>query len=332
MFARHFAANFFNLLVIVCIVIAGAVHWAKKQYEVAGPLTSDINFEVNKGDRFKTVAISLEELGIIYSATIFKIGARYAEQDDKLKFGNYLVPRKASMQDVIALITSGRAVSEQVTFPEGFTSYQIVERLNAISELTGKLDILPTEGSLAPNTYSYIKDDTRKNILQKMIDRQNKILDDAWAKRSINLPYNSKKDVLIIASIIEKETPKKEELKIVSGVMMNRLRQGIPLGMDSTIVYEFTKGNPKNMRSIRQSDLVKNTKYNSRRFTGLPPTAIGNPGKLAIEAAVNPSDTDFLYFVADGSGGHVFSKTLEEHNSNVAKWRKVERARKIKQN
>ena len=114
--------------------------------------------------------------------------------------------------------------------------------------------------------------------------------------------------------------------------MMNRLRQGIPLGMDSTIVYEFTKGNPKNMRSIRQSDLVKNTKYNSRKFTGLPPTAIGNPGKLAIEAAVNPSDTDFLYFVADGSGGHVFSKTLEEHNSNVAKWRKVERARKIKQN
>ena len=195
MFARHFAANFFNLLVIVCIVIAGAVHWAKKQYEVAGPLTSDINFEVKKGDRFKAVAISLEELGIIYNATIFKIGARYAEQDDKLKFGNYLVPRKASMQDVIALITSGRAVSEQVTFPEGFTSYQIVERLNAISELTGKLDILPTEGSLAPNTYSYIKDDTRKNILQKMIDRQNKILDDAWAKRSINLPYNNKKDV-----------------------------------------------------------------------------------------------------------------------------------------
>ena len=328
MFARHFAANFFNLLVIICIVIAGAVHWAKKQYEIDGPLTSDINFEVKKGDRFKTVAISLEELGIIYNSTIFKIGARYAEQDDKLKFGNYLVPRKASMRDVIALITSGRAISEQVTFPEGFTSYQIVERLNAIPELIDTLDTLPMEGSLAPNTYAYIKGDSRKVILKKMIDAQSKILDNAWINRSINLPYNSKKDILIIASIIEKETSKKEELKIVSGVIMNRLNQGIPLGMDSTIVYEFTKGNPQNMRSIRQSDLIKNTKYNSRRFKGLPPSAIGNPGKLAIEAAVNPSKTDFYYFVADGSGGHVFSKTLNEHNNNVIKWRKIEQDKK----
>ena len=166
MFARHFAANFFNLLVIICIVIAGAVHWAKKQYEIDGPLTSDINFEVKKGDRFKAVAISLEELGIIYNSTIFKIGARYAEQDDELKFGNYLVPRKASMRDVIALITSGRAISEQVTFPEGFTSYQIVERLNAIPELIDTLDTLPMEGSLAPNTYAYIKGDSRKVILK----------------------------------------------------------------------------------------------------------------------------------------------------------------------
>ena len=207
MFARHFAANFFNLLVIICIVIAGAVHWAKKQYEIDGPLTSDINFEVKKGDRFKAVAISLEELGIIYNSTIFKIGARYAEQDDELKFGNYLVPRKASMRDVIALITSGRAISEQVTFPEGFTSYQIVERLNAIPELIDTLDTLPMEGSLAPNTYAYIKGDSRKVILKKMIDAQSEILDNAWINRSINLPYNSKKDILIIASIIETGSP-----------------------------------------------------------------------------------------------------------------------------
>lgn len=330
MFARHFAANFVNLLIIGCLVFAGAVYWAKAEYASEGPLKADTNFEVKKGDRFRKVAVRLEEAGIIENATIFKVGARYAGQDGKLKFGNYAVPAGASMEDVVALITSGRAISEQVTFPEGFTSYQIIERLNEVADLEGELDGLPKEGSLAPNTYAYVKGDTRQKILQKMADAQTKILDAAWENRADDLPYDTKEEALIIASIIEKETPQKDELGIVSGVIMNRLRQGIPLGMDSTIVYEFTKGNPKNMRSIRRSDLVKDTEYNSRRFAGLPPTAIGNPGEQAIQAAVNPEETEFLYFVADGTGGHVFAKTLKEHNVNVAKWRKIERERKAK--
>ncbi|MBT5493910.1 MAG: endolytic transglycosylase MltG, partial [Flavobacteriaceae bacterium] len=238
---------------------------------------------------------------------------------------NYLIPSKSSMLDVLALITSGRAINEQITFPEGFTSYQIVERLKSNLELEGEIGPLPIEGSLAPNTYSYQKGDSRRDILKKMSDTQNNILDNAWKLRSNDLPFSSKKDAIIIASIIEKETPQIKELKLVSGVIMNRLKSGIPLGMDSTIVYEFTNGNPKNMRSIKQSDLERNTKYNTRKFSGLPPSAIGNPGKLAIEAALNPEKTDFLFFVADGSGGHVFAKTLSEHNKNVAKWRKIEK-------
>jgi len=226
---------------------------------------------------------------------------------------------------VLALITSGKAINEQITFPEGFTSYQIVERLKSNLELEGEVGPLPVEGSLAPNTYSYQKGDTRRDILKKMTETQKNIINKAWASRSKDLPISNKKEAIIIASIIEKETSQNNELKLVSGVIMNRLKSGIPLGMDSTIVYDFTKGNPENMRSIKQSDLKRDSKYNTRKFTGLPPSAIGNPGQLAIEAALNPEQTDYIYFVADGSGGHVFAKTLKEHNKNVAKWRKIEK-------
>ena len=330
MIARHIAANFVNFLIICFVVLAGSIYWANKQYQSDGPLKSDVNFEVKKGDRFRMVSADLEKLGIIKNDVIFNVWARYLEQDDKLKFGNYLIPSGSSMQQVVSLITSGKGINEQITFPEGFTSYQIVERLKANSNLIGDIVILPAEGSLAPNTYSYQNGDSRRDILKKMSDIQNKILDKAWKLRSKDLPFKNKKEAIIIASIIEKETSQIKEMKLVSGVIMNRLKFGIPLGMDSTIVYDFTKGNPKNMRSIRQSDLDRNSKYNTRKFVGLPPTAIGNPGEVAIEATLNPEKTDFLYFVADGTGGHVFSKTLNEHNKNVAKWRKIENKKKGK--
>ena len=330
MIARHFAANFVNFLIVIFLVIASLIYWAKKQYQDEGPLKSDISFEVKKGDIFRNVSADLAKQGIISNSVIFNVWARYAKQDENLKFGNYLISSKSSMSDVLGLITSGKAINEQITFPEGFTSYQIIERLKSNLDLEGEVGPLPTEGSLAPNTYSYQKGDTRRDILKKMTEMQKDIIDEAWILRSKDLPFSNKKEAIIIASIIEKETSRVNESKLVSGVIMNRLKLGIPLGMDSTIVYEFTKGNPKNMRSIKQSDLDKNSKYNTRKFLGLPPTAISNPGKIAIEAALNPLETDFLYFVADGSGGHVFAKTLKEHNINVSKWRKIERAKKLK--
>jgi UPF0755 protein len=310
------------------LVIASAVYWAKNQYQNEGPLKSDISFEVKKGDRFRNVSAELAKQGIISNSVIFNVWARYAKQDENLKFGNYLISSKSSMSEVLALITSGKAINEQITFPEGFTSYQIVERLKSNMELEGEVGPFPAEGSLAPNTYSYQKGDTRRNILKKMQEMQKDIINEAWISRSKDLPFDNKKEAIIIASIIEKETSRNNELKLVSGVIMNRLKAGIPLGMDSTIVYEFTKGNPKNMRSIKQSDIKKDSKFNTRKYSGLPPSAIGNPGKLAIEAALNPEKTDFFYFVADGSGGHAFSKTLKEHNINVAKWRKIEKNNK----
>ena len=328
MIARHFAANFVNFLIVIFFVIASAVYWAKNQYQDEGPLKSDISFEVKKGDIFRNVSADLAKQGIITNSIIFNVWARYAKQDENLKFGNYMISSKSSMSEVLALITSGKAINEQITFPEGFTSYQIVERLKSNTELKGEVGPLPVEGSLAPNTYSYQKGDSRRNILKKMMEMQKNIINKAWNSRSKDLPFSNKKEAIIIASIIEKETSRNNELKLVSGVIMNRLKAGIPLGMDSTIVYEFTKGNPKNMRSIKQSDIKKDSKYNTRKYSGLPPSAIGNPGRLAIEAALNPEKTDFFYFVADGTGGHAFSKTLKEHNINVAKWRKIEKNKK----
>jgi UPF0755 protein len=330
MIARHFAANFVNFLIVIFLFIASLIYWAKNQYQDEGPLKSDISFEVKKGDIFRNVSADLAKQGIINNSVIFNVWARYAKQDENLKFGNYMISSKSSMSDVLGLITSGKAINEQITFPEGFTSYQIIERLKSNLDLEGEVGPLPIEGSLAPNTYSYQKGDSRRDILKKMTEMQKDIIDEAWILRSKDLPFSNKKEAIIIASIIEKETSRVNESKLVSGVIMNRLKLGIPLGMDSTIVYEFTKGNPKNMRSIKQSDLDKNSKYNTRKFLGLPPTAISNPGKIAIEAALNPLETDFLYFVADGSGGHVFAKTLKEHNINVSKWRKIERAKKSK--
>ena len=154
MIARHIAANFVNFLIICFVVLAGSIYWANKQYQSDGPLKSDVNFEVKKGDRFRMVSADLEKLGIIKNDVIFNVWARYLEQDDKLKFGNYLIPSGSSMQQVVSLITSGKGINEQITFPEGFTSYQIVERLKANSNLIGDIVILPAEGSLAPNTYS----------------------------------------------------------------------------------------------------------------------------------------------------------------------------------
>ena len=328
MIARHFVANFVNFLIVIFLVIASLIYWAKNQYQDEGPLKSDISFEMKKGDIFRNVSADLAKQGIISNSVIFNVWARYAKQDENLKFGNYLISSKSSMSEVLALITSGKAINEQITFPEGFTSYQIVERLKSNMELEGEVGPLPTEGSLAPNTYSFQKGDTRKDILKKMAEMQKNIINKAWTSRSKDLPFNNKKEAIIIASIIEKETSQNNELKLVSGVIMNRLKLGIPLGMDSTIVYEFTKGNPKNMRSIKQSDLKRDSKYNTRKFSGLPPSAIGNPGQLAIEAALNPEQTDYIYFVADGSGGHAFAKTLKEHNKNVARWREIERKNK----
>lgn len=325
--ARHFAANFLNLVIIGLIVLGGVVYWGKLEFGAEGPLAEDTEFTVERGDRLQSVADRLAEDGIISSQQIFRMAARYTGQDAGLKFGEYSVPAGSSMEDVLALITSGKGINYQVTFPEGWSSYQIVERLRQEDRVAGDAVSIPPEGSLAPNTYAIQRGDSVEIVLARMSRAQERILEAAWAERAEGLPYKTKEEALIMASIIEKETGVKSEREEVAAVFVNRLNKGMKLQTDPTVIYGLTEGKRSLGRGLRRSELLKKTPFNTYVIDGLPPTPIANPGKAAIVAALNPAQSDNLFFVADGTGGHAFAKTLAEHNRNVAKWRKIEASR-----
>lgn len=215
----------------------------------------------------------------------------------------------------------------RVTLAEGVTSWQVVDELKRADFLDGAVAQVPAEGTLSPDSYEIEKGEDRNALLAEMADRQTKILADLWAARAEGLPYENPEQALVMASIVEKETGVADERKRVASVFLNRMAQGMKLQTDPTVIYGITKGEGALGRGLRQSELRRETPWNTYVIDGLPPTPIANPGRLSIEAALNPEQTRFLFFVADGSGGHAFAETLEEHNKNVAKWRALEAAR-----
>ncbi|MTH33920.1 endolytic transglycosylase MltG [Paracoccus limosus] len=215
----------------------------------------------------------------------------------------------------------------RITVAEGVTSWQVVEGLKAAGFMDGSVAKLPEEGSLAPDTYDVQKGADRGTLLAEMARRQSAFLAQAWDKRETGLPYQTPEQALIMASIVEKETAVPDERRLVASVFVNRLRRGMRLETDPTVIYGITKGEGVLDRGIRGSELRRRTPYNTYQIDGLPPTPIANPGKAAIEAALNPEDADYVFFVADGSGGHAFARTLEEHNQNVKRWREIEKQR-----
>ncbi|MCF8511490.1 MAG: endolytic transglycosylase MltG [Rhodobacteraceae bacterium] len=214
----------------------------------------------------------------------------------------------------------------RITLAEGVTSWQVVEGLKRADFMEGKIDQVPPEGSLAPDSYEVDRGADRNALLGEMSDRQSRILADLWAARAADLPYDTPEKAMVMASIVEKETGIAEERGKVASVFVNRLRQGMKLQTDPTVIYGVTKGEGVLGRGLRQSELRRETPYNTYVIEGLPPGPIANPGRAAIEAALNPDSTDYLFFVADGTGGHAFATTLEAHNENVAKWRAIEAA------
>ncbi|WP_415184431.1 endolytic transglycosylase MltG [Phaeovulum sp.] len=212
----------------------------------------------------------------------------------------------------------------RVTLVEGVTSWQVVDALKRADFLTGNVAAVPPEGSLAPDLYEVARGSDRNALLAEMSARQGRILDDAWASRAEGLPYDTPEEALIMASIVEKETGVADERRQVASVFVNRLEQGMKLQTDPTVIYGVTKGQGPLGRGLRQSELRGKTPYNTYVIEGLPPTPIANPGRAAIAAALNPDSTPYLFFVADGSGGHAFAETLDQHNANVAKWRAIE--------
>jgi len=290
-----------------------------------GPLPHETNFLVPDGASLAVVAARLEEKHAIVSARAFRLRARVFGRGAKIKAGEFALPSGASESLILRIISGDEALRRFVTIAEGLPAVMVAEKLNAQPLLVGKVDA-PAEGSVLPETYDFGRDDSRQAVLGRMQAAMTRTLAAEWAARAPGLPLKSPHEALVLASIVEKETGKPGERAMVAGLYENRLRQGIMLQADPTIIYPITKGKPLGRR-IRQSEIAAENGYNTYAMVGLPKGPITNPGKASIHAVLHPAPTDALYMVADGSGGHAFAATLEQHNQNVQKWFAIRRAR-----
>lgn len=317
-----------SLLVMIVVGIAGAggaALWGLNAVRSPGPLSEPVNVVIRHGQPTTEIGVALEQSGVVSDHRLFTLTTyltRAARGD--LKAGEYEFPAGASLSQVLSILRSGRVVVHKVTVPEGWTSSEVVERVNAHPALTGTIADRPPEGSLLPDTYVFQRGVTRDALIARMRQSQAALLDELWDKRAADLPIKTREEAVILASIVERETAVAEERQQVAAVFVNRLRRNMRLQSDPTIIYGITGGNRRLDRPITRSDISEATPYNTYRIDGLPPTPIANPGREAIAAVLQPGAADHLYFVADGSGGHAFAKTLSEHNENVRRWRTIE--------
>jgi len=291
-----------------------------------GPAPRSIDFTIESGASVMDIPRELKARGAIRDVVVFRLASEMYAGKGALKAGTYEATRGESLRDILEKIEAGRMKLLPVTVPEGLTSAMIVDILKESEALTGPAPDVPPEGSLLPETYMVQRGTTRAELLARMRADQQALIDELWPKRAKDLPFDTPEEALILASIVEKETGVASERPRVAAVFVNRLRLGMPLQSDPTIIYGLTKGRPLG-RGIRKSELERRTAYNTYFIPALPPTPIANPGREAIEAVLNPPKTTELYFVADGTGGHVFAETVDEHNRNVARWREIERQR-----
>jgi peptidoglycan lytic transglycosylase G len=329
--ARHGIVVVFNslisLMVIFAIVAFGVIYFGKLRFEEPGPLQVGRTIVITEGASLPKIAQQLNSAGVIDGEVLFRLGVRAYNAQGELKPGEYAFAPNVSMREVMDTIREGKAVVHKISLPEGLTSHQIFERLRQDETLLGELPTtLSPEGSLMPDTYPYQRGATRAEIVEQMRRAQQQFVQHVWETRVDDLPLSSPEELVTLASIVEKETAKADERPRIAGVFINRLRQGIRLQSDPTIIYGLFGGEGKPAdRPIYRSDIDKATPFNTYQIDGLPPGPISNPGRASLEAVANPSRTDELFFVADGTGGHVFSRTLDEHRENVERWRDTEK-------
>jgi UPF0755 protein len=280
---------------------------------------------VSDGASLGGIAEKLEKEGVISSASAFKLRARIFGAGSTIKAGEFKLPAGASMSQVLGIVASDEILRRFVTIPEGMPSILVYEKLMANPDLTGTIEV-PVEGSILPETYEIQRGETRQSVLNRMQAGMSKALAEEWEKRGPNAVVKTPLEAVILASIVEKETGKPSERKMVAGLYSNRVRTGMLLQADPTIIYPITKGKPLGRR-IRQSEINAVNDYNTYSMTGLPRGPITNPGRASIAAVLNPAQTDVLYMVADGTGGHAFARTLPEHNANVEKWFTIRKER-----
>lgn len=329
----RFVSALFTLSLVTMVVFGGAGFVLYNQFQAPGPLEAPRTITIPKGESRIAIADRLEREGIISNHWTFVGGHLMrtlfgSKKAQDLKAGEYEIKEHASMQQVMETLAEGKSILYKVTIPEGLTSQQIVERLKAEPSLSGDVATVPAEGTLLPDTYSFSKGALRQDIVDQMQAAMTKAVAALWDKRVAELPLKSPEEAVTFASIVEKETGKSDERDRVAAVFYNRLRKGMRLQSDPTIIYGIAGGAGALGRSITKTDIEAKTPYNTYQINGLPPGPIANPGKASLEAALNPAKTNDLYFVADGTGGHAFTDNLKDHNAAVQKWREAEKQAK----
>ncbi len=309
---------------LAVIALIGAAWFAAGWWGDA-EVEEDTTFIVRSGSTLTSVAHKLEADGLIASADAFLLRAKILGSGDPVKAGEFAIAADASPATILDTLQHGEVIRRFVTIPEGMPSILVHEKLMGENLLTGDIPV-PQEGSILPDTYDFERGETRAAVLARMQEAMKTYLASAWEKRGANTVVDSPREAIILASIVEKETGLPKERRMVAGALSNRVRIGMALGADATTIYPITRGKPLGRR-IRVSELRDKNPYNTRAIAGLPVGPITNPGREAIAAVLDPAQTKALYYVADGSGGHVFAETLAEHNRNAAAWRRLRRER-----
>lgn len=312
--------------------------WMGGELNREGPLKEAKTIVVRKGEGARDIAQRLEAEGVIPSYHTFvlhyvgrSLASWVGAKPFQLKAGEYEFPPAASVRQIADIIGEGRTVLARLTVPEGLTSGQIIERLKVDQTLTGEIKVTPPEGSLLPETFRVQRGATRQSVIEMMQAEQKKVLEQAWAGRQQGLPLQTMEEALVLASIVDRETGRNDKHADIASVFINRLRKGMPLQSDPTILYGLYGGGVNWGKPITRTEIQSRTAHNTYVIKGLPPTPICNPSRTSISAVLNPSQTNYLYFVASGNGASVYSQTLEEHNAAVVNWRKVEQGIRAKQ-
>jgi UPF0755 protein len=330
--ARHplvVVGNAIITFVILLVVGAGtALFVGKQRFDAPGPLTSEKIVNVLPRSGIRDIADQLEREGVIDQPYVFMAGVFALRAGSELKYGEYQFPRQASLRQVVDILIENRVVQHPITIAEGLTSEQIVQRLLENPVLTGNIKEIPREGTLLPDTYHFPRGFTRERVIALMQQAQQRVLKEVWEYRQPDLPLRSPEQLVVLASIIEKETARQDERTRVASVFVNRLKQKMKLQSDPTIIYGLVGGKGTLGRPIMRSEIEQPTPYNTYVIEGLPPAPIANPGRASLEAAAKPARTKELFFVADGTGGHVFAENYDQHQKNVARLRVIEQQQK----
>ena len=320
---RRFPAAILTTLIVTALAMAPLM-WGKHVFKRPGPLVADIIVVLPRGAGLDEISRRLAHAGVIENPLFFRFGVRLSGAARGLRAGEFLFTAHLSAEGVMNHLLSGRPLVRRLTVPEGMTSRQVVDLINGAFGLDGEIAAIPREGALLPETYHFSFGDGRDEMVGRMAAAMADALAALWPERQDGLPFKTPHDALVLASIVERETALADERRHVAGVFVNRLRRGMRLQSDPTVIYGLTGGELG--RSLTRADLKTDSPYNTYLIRGLPPGPIANPGRDAIAAVLDPLATEDLYFVADGSGGHVFARTLAEHNRNVAEWRKLQKA------